>query len=283
MMARSFLYVPAVRPELFDKAVSGEADAVILDLEDAVPAPDKPRAREQLAAWLDAHPHAPAGSEVWVRVNPDQLDQDVAAAARPGVTGLVVAAAEPETIERAAALLDDVEPTSGLAPGATQLVGLVETARGLLGLADMAAAPRLRAFGLGEVDLLADLRIERRASTTTTIDGLRCRLVVHSAAAGLAPPLAPTSTAFRDLAGFRESSDHLFALGFRSRTAIHPAQVPVIHAALRPTDDELVEARQVLAAFDAADGGITQDAEGHMVDAATVRRAREIVARAPDG
>lgn len=281
-MPRSFLYVPARRPELFDKAVSGPADAVILDLEDAVPWPSKAEARNALSRWLNGHPRDTASSEIWVRVNAELLAEDVAAATHPAVAGLVLAKAEPDAVEDASRLLDEHEPTASLPPGAIMLIGLVETARGLLSLPDMAAASRLRAFGLGEVDLLADLRIEGRPSTASIVDRLRTELVVHSAASGLEPPIAPTSTAFRDLDAFRESSEHLFALGFRSRTAVHPAQVPVIHDALRPSEADLVEARKVLEAFATAEGGITQDTAGHMVDAATVRRAREVLARAPE-
>lgn len=282
-MPRSFLYVPARRPELFDKAVSGPADAVILDLEDSVPWSSKADARDALSRWLGDRPGHRADTEIWVRANAELLADDVAAVAHPAVAGLVLAKADPDVVAAASRLLDEHESAASLTPGSIRLIGLVETARGLLSLPDMAASSRLRGFGLGEVDLLADLRIERRLSTASIVDRLRTELVIHSAATGLEPPMAPTSTAFRDLDAFRESSEHLFALGFRSRTAVHPAQVPVIHDALRPSDADVVEAREVLAAFATAEGGITQDAAGHMVDAATVRRAREIVARAPEG
>lgn len=144
----------------------------------------------------------------------------------------------------------------------------------------MARHPRLLTFGVGEVDLLADLRMTRTERSGPALDGVRSRVVLHCAAARLAPPVAPTSTAFRDLDAFAESTRHLHDLGFRSRTAIHPAQVPVIHAVLTPDTAAVEAAQDVVARFAAAGSGITTDAEGRMVDAAVVREARETLARA---
>lgn len=279
MLPRSFLYVPGNRPELFPKAAAGEADALVLDLEDAVPLAEKAEARRSVAQWLTGR--SEATPQQWVRVNAGAVAEDLDAAVRPGLAGLVLAACTPAVLEEVAARLAELEPARGVQPDRVRVVGLVESAAGLLELARMAAHPRLDAFGIGEVDLLGDLRISRGAHSEAAITALRTQVVVHSAAAGLEAPVAPTSTDFRDLEAFAESTRALLALGFRSRTAIHPAQVPVIHAVLTPTQEQVASAEDVVRRFEAAGGGVTTDRSGRLIDAAVVREARETLARRP--
>ena len=273
MLPRSFLYVPGNRPDLFPKAAAGPADAIVLDLEDAVPLPDKDVAREAVRRWLADSPAS--GADVWVRVDPLGLDADLAAVLQPRLSGLLLAGCTPAVLSRAAAALEGRTEHDGV-----RVVGLVESAAGLLALAEMAAHPRLTAFGIGEVDLLGDLRIARTHRTEAAVQQLRTQVVVHSAAAGLEAPVAPTSTDFRDLDAFADSTRLALDLGFRSRTAIHPAQVPVIHDVLTPTTDEVDAARDVVRRVDEASGGVTLDAAGRLIDAAVVRGARETLARA---
>ena len=283
MLPRSFLYVPANRPELFAKAAAGPADAVVLDLEDAVPMAAKADARLEVRRWLEvAGAEAAEGrAHTWVRVNADSLREDLDAVVRPGLSGLFLATCTPAVLEEAAAALAGLEPDRGLPPGGVRTVGLVESAAGLLELARMAAHARLDAFGIGEVDLLGDLRIVRGPRSEAAVVALRTQVVVHSAAAGLEAPVAPTSTDFRDLEAFAESTRTMLELGFRSRTAIHPAQVPVIHEVLTPTPDQVAAAQDVVRRFEAAGGGVTTDASGRLIDAAVVRGARETLARHP--
>lgn len=278
MLPRSFLYVPGNRPDLFPKAAAGPADAVVLDLEDAVPLSEKAAARGAVRDWLGAS--AAGSGETWVRVSPTALEDDLDAAVRQGLDGLLLATVTPAAVRTVAALLARLEPERGLVPGSVRVVGLVESAEGLLSLAESAAEERLTAFGIGEVDLLGDLRMSRGPATDAAVTHLRTQVVVHSAAAGLEAPVAPTSTDFRDLDAFAESTRALVDLGFRSRTAVHPAQVPVVHDVLTPTPEKVADARDLVARFDAAEGGVTTDARGRLIDAAVVREAREVLARA---
>lgn len=284
MLPRSFLYVPAHKPDLFAKAAAGPADAIVLDLEDAVPAASKASAREEVRRWLDSSP--PASAEIWARVSPAALDLDLAAVLHPRLDGLLLAdvslpaldsvhrwsSSEGRSPERPSR---PPQPTSDPLP----VVGLVESAAALVALPELAAHPALTAFGIGEVDLLGDLRIARTPATEAVVAQLRTQVVVHSAAAGLEPPVAPTSTDFRDLDAFAASTQLALDLGFRSRTAIHPAQVPVIHDVLTPSADELEAARDVVRRFEEADGGGTVGADGRFIDAAVVRGARETISR----
>lgn len=266
---RSFLYVPGNRPDLVAKSARSGADAVVVDLEDAVPASEKAVARQVVADWLAGDPPGP---ERWVRIPGDVSDDDLDAVRRPGLDGLVLATARVAGLRRIEAwCAEDGAPDR-------PVVGLVEDAAGLREIRAMADNPHLLTVGIGEVDLLADLRIHRRARTA--VEALRLQVVVEAAAAGLQAPVAPTSTDFRDLDGFRGTTRQLVDAGFRSRTAIHPAQVAVINEVLTPGDDELAAARDVLDRFERAGGGVTTDAQGRLIDLAVVRAARETVARA---
>ena len=269
VVPRSFLYVPGDRRDLVDKATGSGADALIVDLEDGVAPAAKDQARDTVRAWLA---EAPAGPERWVRIDGQVLEADLAAVASDALDGIVLATC------RATGLARLEQWFSADAGPDRPVVGLVEDAAGLREIAAMARHPHLLTIGLGEVDLLAELRVDRRA--TTAVDAIRLQVVVEAAAAGLAAPVAPTSTDFRDLAAFRDSTRAMVDAGFRSRTAIHPAQVPVVNEVLTPTDDELAAARDVLARFAAAGEGVTVDERGRLVDLAVVRSARETVARA---
>ncbi|MBM9465231.1 CoA ester lyase [Aeromicrobium sp. YIM 150415] len=277
-LARSFLYVPADQPALFDKASRGPADAIILDLEDAVPLPAKDEARTALSAWL-SEPSAPSAAETWVRVDPENASADLEAAVHPGLSGIFVAKCTAETVREIGDQLSERERRLGLAAGRIRMIGLIESAAALRDLTTIAQSPRVTTFAVGEVDLLADLRIERRPDTAPVIDGLRTSIVVACAAAGLTAPVAPTSTDYRDLDTFRATTHALSGIGFRSRTAIHPAQVPVIHDVLTPSPEAVESARAVVDRFERASGGVTTDDRGRLIDAAVVRGAREILAR----
>jgi citrate lyase subunit beta/citryl-CoA lyase len=278
VLPRSFLYVPATKPDLFPKATVGPADAVVLDLEDAVPLRNKPEARGAIRRWLEGEREQ--GAEQWVRVNAEAVAEDLDTAVRPGLAGLFLAKASLASVSELAETLDRLESERGLLAGSVRVVGLLESARALVDVPALARTRRLTTFGIGEVDLLADLRVSRSDRSAAAVDALRTQVVVHAAASGLAAPVAPTSTDFRDLASFAESTRLMHDLGFRSRTAIHPAQVPVIHQVLTPTPKAVAAARGVVDRFDAAGGGVTTDEHGRLIDAAVVRAAQETLARA---
>lgn len=278
----SWLYVPASKPSLFTKGAGSDAEALILDLEDSVPQPEKGQARRELKEWLTANaldadggPRGSAhGKPVWVRVNAEQISEDAAAVMGPeGVAlcaGIILAKAEPAVVTE----LEDI--TGGRLP----VIGLVESAAGLKGLDQMAASPSVETFGLGEVDLLADLRMRRSPAAEAAVDAIRLQVVVTCAAAGIRAPLAPTSTDFRDLGAFAETTRKFQDLGFRARTAIHPGQCPVINSVFTPTAEDVTAARRILDHSAQASGGVTLDDSGRLIDAAVVRGALETLERA---
>ncbi|MCZ4080117.1 CoA ester lyase [Rhodococcus sp. H36-A4] len=273
---RSFLYVPAIKPALFDKAVRGDTDAVIIDLEDAVPLSQKASAREAVSEWLKTRECT--DTEIWVRITPEFLAEDLDAAVQSGVAGIMIAKCSTATLARADVLLTELESTRTL--DTLAVIGLLETADALRSIAAMAECARVRTFGIGEVDLLANLRIARTPDTEAVIDTIRMQVVIGCAAASLAAPVAPTSTDFRDLDGFVTTTQHFVDMGFRARTALHPSQVSIINAALTPSDETIASARRLVELYELSDGGPTVDDHGRFVDEAVMRGAREVLARA---
>jgi citrate lyase subunit beta/citryl-CoA lyase len=262
----AFLYVPADRPERFEKA-DAAAPAVMLDLEDSVAVDRKAQARANVARHLDGARYT---GEQWVRVSSESLELDIQAFA--GV-------APPAGVMLAKADLDSLRHCGAVLPG-VPIVALIESSRALDELRAMTTVETLVTFAIGEVDLLADLRIANTPATAPVIDTLRLEIVRAAAAARLHAPVAPTSLELRNSDSVAESTRRLRDLGFRSRTAIHPAQCPPILEAFRPTPDEVAGARIILDSLARGGGGATVGPDGRFVDAAVIRESNEILARA---
>jgi len=265
--------VPGHRPELADKAFSGEADAVVLDLEDAVPPAEKAHARAAVAALLARDPGKPA----WVRVNAvatGLAEADVEAVAGPALAGIRIPKAEsPEEVR----VLGDRLRRAG---ASAAIHCLIESARGLERAAELARAdPAVTGIALGEADLRADLGVASEEGLLYA----RSRCVVAARAAGLDPPVQSVYPDVRDLEGLRRTSAAGRALGFFGRSAIHPAQVPVIHAAFTPTPDEVAAARELvdrLQEVEDAGAGALALPDGRFVDRAVAEGARRVLALA---
>jgi citrate lyase beta subunit len=157
-MPRSWLYVPADKPDLFMKARAGIADAVLFDLEDAVPAQRKFRAREDLQRFLREDGGSRPEQELWVRITAESAAEDLAAVVMPGVVGVMQAKASEVVLRSTAAHLDRLE-SERLIQLPLAIVALIEDAHALEHLASLAAVDRVATFAVGEVDLLADLRM----------------------------------------------------------------------------------------------------------------------------
>lgn len=271
LLARSALYVPGDAPDKLAKVLDRGADEVIVDLEDAVPAGRKDEAREIVRVWLHDLPVL-AEVGVWVRVNAGALrEPDVRAmAGAPALSGFVVAKTEtPEELVALDALLASVGSVARVVP-------LLESASAVLRAGEIARAPRVRRLQVGEADLRADLGVttgpdERELLLT------RSHVVLASAAAGIAPPMAAVSTEFRDLSSYRSSTEALARLGFLGRACIHPAQVEVANEVFTPTPEQVAEALDLLARFEGGATAVGVDAEGRFVDEAVLRQARRLL------
>jgi citrate lyase subunit beta/citryl-CoA lyase len=266
---RTYLFVPGNRPDRFGKALASGADAVVLDLEDAVAADGKDAARDAVRAWAaDATPADRA--RVVVRTNDlgsPHAAADLAAVAEAGITAIML----PKT-ESA----DDVAAVRSAAPDVVVLA-LVESARGLAAAEEIAAAPGVVRLVFGTLDYALDLDLE----IDDAADGLSyaaARLAVASRCAGIATPVGGVTPQLGDearlLADLAWSRRH----GLGAKLCIHPAQVAAIHAALAPTTQAVERARRVLEA-DAGSPGAAQ-LDGRMIDRPVVLAARRTLARA---
>lgn len=276
-MARSYLYVPGDRADLLRKAAGRGADALVLDLEDAVALSAKERARQAVAAYLSA---PPGTVPAWIRVNSDQIEADLSVLT-PAAAGVWLPKAEPESLHDLDEALLATERRLGLPPRAFPVVPLIETARGVLTCAQMAAAPRVLRLGIGEADLAGELGL-RPDADRTEFAPIRSQVVVASAAARIIAPVGPVETDVRDTERLARTTQALLRQGFRARGAIHPGQVDTINATFTPDAAEVAAARRVLDAMERAErdgSGVAVDDEGRLVDRAVVRAAEEVLAR----
>jgi citrate lyase subunit beta/citryl-CoA lyase len=281
-LPRSYLFVPADRPERIDKALTSGADAVIVDLEDAVALGAKGAARDALAGWLEQRGRRPVGIDMTqaqseaarhpallVRVNAAStvwFEDDLRACIHPSVQGLVLPKAERvDELARAAAFL----------PGRA-LLPLVETAAGMEGARALAGAPGVQRMIFGSLDFQADLDIEDDGDALLLF---RSHLVWMSRLGGIAAPVDGVTTNLQDPTAAAADARRARALGFGAKLCIHPRQVKAVHEAFMPSADQLDWAQRVLAAAQAADGSAVA-VDGKMVDAPVLLRARTLLGRA---
>jgi citrate lyase beta subunit len=266
------LFVPAHMERLREKA-EALGVALVLDLEDAVPAAEKAAARRGAAELVGRLP-----GRCTVRINPATVSrsfgvasaaEDLTAVVRPGLAGIVAPKIDDaDALHRVDEHLTGAERRAGVAEGATPLGAVIETARGvtnvdLLARAGAALArPVTLSFGAG--DLTTDLGIEW-GRDETGFDTPRALLPIASRAAGLARPRDTVYPGVGDVDGLRASTARGKALGYGGKAAIHPSQIEVIREVYRPTPDQLDRAREVVdaAARHAADGAGASSTEGH--------------------
>ena len=279
--ARSYLCVPATSGRKVDKAYGSAADALILDLEDAVALTEKAAAREALATLV---PQAPA-RPTWIRVNatgtPFCFD-DLRAACRPGVAGILLPKVESaEQVRMVDWVMGNLERAQGLPERGIALAGIVETALGLQHVdAIAAAAPRLRRLMFGAVDLAADLGIDIADDAGATSQA-RFAIAVASRAAGLEPPVDTAYTDIPNVEGLRATTSRALALGYTGKACIHPAQIEVVNAVFTPAPAQVDWARRVVETFEAAErqGLAAVTLDGQMLDYPVVEKARRLLAR----
>lgn len=265
MAPRSYLFVPADRPDRIGKALRAGADAVIVDLEDAVAPAAKTAARDALAGWLEGADAAP----ILVRINGAQtpwFDDDLRLLAKPAVAGIVVAKAE------SAAALAAVHAAAPSAP----VLPLIEAAAGFAALGALTAAPGVQRLVFGSIDFQVDLGIEGEDEELLFF---RSQLVLASRLAGLLSPVDGVTPSIDDEPAVSRDTARARRLGFGAKLCIHPKQVSAVNRAFTPSDAEVGWARRVLAAAEAS-GGAAVAVDGKMVDAPVLARARTLLDRA---
>ena len=275
-LARSFLFVPANRPERYAKALASGAGAVIIDLEDAVPPDVKPAARTQLAEEF-SNLSASDRSRLLVRINAAGTpwhDEDLllmAQLASAGLAGVVLP--KVESVAEISRVVACVGPACALLP-------MLESAVGLAALDLLAASPGVSRLVFGNLDFQADLGMAC-GPDEDELQPVRLALVLASRRAGLASPVDGVTPNIGKTDGgvqLQRDAQRSRRSGFGAKLCIHPAQVAVVNAALGPTATELDWARRVLEKSSSAGGGVFS-LDGCMVDAPVLRLAQRTLAR----
>ncbi len=265
MLPVSYLFVPATRCERMAKAWAAGAQAVIVDLEDAVDPAHKDAARDQVVQAL------PAGTQpVWLRINglsSPWFAQDLALvqtlAARQCLAGVML----PKT-EGA----DDLSAVHTHAD--VPLIALVESARGINALRDIAQHPGLHRLAFGLADLSRDLGCE---DSWDTLVHARQAMVLQAAAAGLPAPIDGVSFVLDQAEPVQADAQRAARHGFGAKLCRHPAQIDAVHRGFAPSADQVSWARSVLSAAEHGQGA--QRLAGQMIDRPLIERARQLLAR----
>ena len=263
VLPRAYLFVPADRPERFAKARASGADAVIVDLEDAVAPEAKASARDALATALDA------SAPLVVRINAagtPWFEDDLELCRHPGVAAVMLPKAE--GIDGVCTVVEitykDVLP-------------IIESARGLREIHSIASVPGVIRLAFGSVDLALDLGIDCAPDgAESELLAFRSQVVLASRLAGLAVPVDGVSTAIEDLQRLQADTERSRRLGFGAKLCIHPKQLAIVQAVFTPTPERLDWARRVCKAFETA-GGSAVAVDSQMVDLPVYQRAQAVL------
>ncbi|MEM5422426.1 HpcH/HpaI aldolase/citrate lyase family protein [Paraburkholderia ferrariae] len=260
---RSFLFVPGSKPERFAKALAAGADAVIVDLEDAVADADKASARAHVADAARTFVAAPV--RVLLRINgagTQWFEDDLSLAALDGIDGIVLPKAENSAALSAVAT-------------ATQkpIWPIIESAEGVWNALEVARMPGVERLIFGSVDFELDLDCD---GSWDALLHARSRIVLASRVAGIQSPVDGVTVAINDEQQLAEDSSKARSLGFGGKLCIHPCQVEAVNAAFSPSADEIAKARRIVEAYERAEGGAVS-MDGRMVDLPVLLKARRIV------
>jgi citrate lyase subunit beta/citryl-CoA lyase len=268
---------------MVQKVIAFGADAIILDLEDAVPIAEKSATRGAIKSALLDYPQERSW-KTYVRVN--SLDtgltaEDVRGIACPALDGIILPKVETADELRAGdAILDRIETELGVARGGFDLIPIVETATGFLNAQAIASAgTRARRLAFGAGDFTFDLGVNWFGDCPAIMLP-RMLLPIISRAAGLEPPFDTVYQDIHDLQGLRKETETAKALGFQGKMCIYPAQVTVVNEVFSPTDAEIAYAHKVIEAFHIAEaqGHASCTVDGKMIDYPLAERAKRVLA-----
>lgn len=282
MALRSMLFVPADSERKLARALATAADALILDLEDAVSATRKSVARAAAAAFIERH--APSlAARLYVRINPlgsGLAMHDLAAAITPGLAGIVLPKIEDAAaVRHLAHCLDALEARAGVVAGSVRIVPVAtETPIAILRMASFRRdVPRLAGITWGAEDLSAAvgaLSNREEDGVLSPLYSMAGSLCLCAAAAAGVPAIDTLYADFRDATGLAASCRISRRRGFRGRIAIHPDQVTIINEAFSPSEAELAHARRIVDAFGAQPEAGTISLDGAMLDLPHLKQAR---------
>lgn len=279
---RSLLFAPGNHPRKVEKVFTAGADAVILDLEDAVAAAEKIRTRAIVVQALQA----PRDCLGYVRIN--ALDTgltfgDLEATVAAGVDGIILPKVESASdLEKVDWVIGELERKTGLEVGRIDLMPILETGKGIANAREICAARgRTRRVSFGAGDYTRDMGMDWTHSEHECA-AARAEIVLASRIAGLEPPVDTVWIHLKDEDGLKSSATRVREMGFQGKLCIHPAQLDTVHAVFTPDADEIAHARAVVAAFEAAEaaGSASIQLDGYFIDYPIVEKARRQLALA---
>lgn len=284
MVLRSMLFVPGNSMRMITKAATLTADAIIFDLEDAVPLSDKETARIMVRDAIKAVKSA--GASIFVRVNAlttGLMAEDLKYTAVEGLDGILMAKAESRTdVLKLEGMLAEIEKGRGLKLGNIKIMPLVETAKGVIYAHEIASASeRVVAVGFGAGDYYRDLgrSVYSLSPEQTELLYARSQTVIGSRAAGVQAVDTVFFGLLSDRDGYEKETLLAVQLGFKGKMVIHPSQIEVANRMFSPSPQEAEDARKVVAAFEEAQmkgiGAISF--EGKMIDYMNYHQAKELV------
>ena len=289
MAVRSWLFVPGDSEKKLGKVAGSGADVVIVDLEDSVSFDNKPRAREMAREWLQAHRQQVTERKMgrWVRINAldSRMWRDDLIAVLPGAPDgiMLPKSAGPESVQQLGAELYELEQRSGVPANSVRILPLVsETAAAAISIPAYANAPLPRLAGLtwGAEDLSAAIGASRKRDKqgqwTDAFRFARSQTLLTAHARGVMA-IDTLHADFADEKGLKRAAEESRADGFAGMLAIHPAQIPVINAAFSPSEEELEEARAIVAAFSANPGAGALSIDRRMIDRPHLKLAQRLL------
>jgi citrate lyase subunit beta/citryl-CoA lyase len=279
-MLRSFLFCPATSDRKIAKAFESAADAVIIDLEDAVAVNEKPAARLALPKILAHRRPKPAYVRINALTTPFCFD-DLRQVAAAGPDGIVFPKAESASdLKIVDWVLTQLEAENGHRPGSIELIPIIETAAGIAAAEQIArAVPRVRRLAFGAVDLALDMNLEFDEETGA-LSHARFAIALASRVAGLEGPVDTAFPDIKDLERLRQTTLNARRMGYRGKCCIHPAQIEIVNAVFTASAEEIDRARRIVSAFEDAErsGAAAVSLDGVMIDYPVADKARRLLA-----
>jgi citrate lyase subunit beta/citryl-CoA lyase len=269
-LSSNFLFVPGTRPERFQKALDSGADAVILDLEDAVPVAEKELARNAIRSAWPSFSKEQKGRLVIRSNSPGSqfYSADLILAQELDITSILIPKSES---------LDQMNGAALLLPN-TAIIPMIETALGLDHLSEIANSNQVIRLALGNIDLQVDLGMACDADETE-LQTARFQIVLASRLAAIAPPIDGVTQSTDNIEQITHDAKRAKRMGFGAKLCIHPKQVAIVQAAFMPSQEDLVWAKRVIEADKASKGGAVK-LDGRMIDRPVVVLAQRTLALA---
>lgn len=278
-MLRTVLFCPANDQKKALKAMASDADAIALDLEDAVAYSQKNTAREMLTELLSQ----PPSKKVFVRINAADskyiLDDILSVVSLP-LDGLMLAKVKsPEDVLNVSWLLGLIEKKRGITPGKTRLIPFIESSHGVLSATEIASCShRIMFLAFGGVDFSQEIGL-RYPEESEGLFFARNQLILASFSAGINPPLDTVFPDIKNPKKLRLEAETARTLGYQGKLVIHPVQISPVNQAFTPTEEEINYARQILAVFykSEQDGKAVAQIKGKMIEYPHIKRAKELL------